>query len=66
MASLAGYVLGTAGVIVGVQWAAITYALGTTLFWAVLARPALTTSYLLTRALTVVSLDVTYRRGERR
>ncbi|MCA1697112.1 MAG: hypothetical protein LC749_21700, partial [Actinobacteria bacterium] len=45
VASLLGYVLGTAGVIVGVQWAAITYAPGSTLFWVVLAVPALITAY---------------------
>ena len=66
MASLAGHVFLTAGVIVGVQWAAITYAPGTTLFWAVLAGPALITAHILTRALTVTSLDVTHRRGDRR
>ncbi|MCA1693629.1 MAG: hypothetical protein LC749_02260 [Actinobacteria bacterium] len=66
MASLLGYVLGTAGAIVGVQWAAITYAPGTTLYWVVLAVPALITAYVVARALAVTSLDVTYRRGDRR
>ncbi|MDQ2882680.1 MAG: hypothetical protein M3Y48_16195 [Actinomycetota bacterium] len=66
VASLLGYVLGTAGVIVGVQWAAIAYAPGSTLFWVVLAVPALITAYVVTRALAVTSLDVTYRRGDRR
>ena len=66
VASLLGYVLGTAGVIVGVQWMAITYAPGSTLFWVVLAVPALITAYVTTRALAVTSLDVTYRRGDRR
>jgi len=64
--SLAGYVFVTAGVIVGVQWVAITYAPGTTLFWAVLTGPALIAGHVLTRALTVTSLDVTHRRGDRR
>ncbi|MBV9160756.1 MAG: hypothetical protein JO281_04185 [Pseudonocardiales bacterium] len=64
VASLAGHVLGTAGVIVGVQWAAITYAPGTTLFWVVLALPALITAHALTR--TVTSLDTPYGRGDRR
>lgn len=64
--SLLGYVLGLAGVIVGVQWIAITYAPGSTLFWVVLAVPALITAYVATRALAVTSLDVTYRRGDRR
>ncbi|MGH3695877.1 MAG: hypothetical protein ACRDRX_18120 [Pseudonocardiaceae bacterium] len=62
--SLAGHVLATAGVIVGVQWAAITYAPGSTLFWVVLALPALITGHVITRALTVTSLDVTHRRGD--
>jgi hypothetical protein len=64
--SLAGHVFVTAGVIVGVQWVAITYAPGTTLFWAVLAGPALIVGHVLTRALTVTSLDVTHRRSDRR
>jgi hypothetical protein len=63
VASLAGHVLGTAGVIVCVQWVAITYAPGTTLFWAVLAGPAVVTAHALTRS--VASMD-TYWRGERR
>jgi hypothetical protein len=66
VASLLGYVLGTAGVVVGVQWMAITYAPGSALFWVVLAVPALITAYVMTRALAVSSLDVTYRRGDRR
>jgi hypothetical protein len=64
--SLAGHVLITAGVIVGVQWVAITYALGSTLFWVALALPALIAGHVLTKALTVTSLDVTHRRGDRR
>ncbi|MGH3819427.1 MAG: hypothetical protein ACRDRE_17070 [Pseudonocardiaceae bacterium] len=64
VASLAGHVLGTAGVIVGVQWAAITYAPGGTLFWVTLALPALITAHAFTR--TVTSLDTTQGRGDRR
>jgi uncharacterized membrane protein YedE/YeeE len=64
--SLAGQVLITAGVIVGVQWVTITYASGTTLFWVVLALPALIAGHVLTKALTVTSLEVTHRRGDRR
>ena len=64
--SLAGRVLFTAGVIVGVQWVAITYAAGTTLFWVVLALPALIAGHVLTRALTVTSLDLTRPGGDRR
>jgi hypothetical protein len=64
VASLAGYLLGTAGAIVGVQWVAITYAPGSTLFWVVLAVPALITAHALTRSVT--SLDSGYWRGDRR
>ncbi|MGH3783701.1 MAG: hypothetical protein ACRDR6_24200 [Pseudonocardiaceae bacterium] len=64
VASLAGHVLGTAGVIVGVQWVAITYAPGSTLFWVVLGAPALITAHALTRSVT--SLDSGYWRGDRR
>ena len=66
IASLASYVLGIAAVIVGIQWAAMTYAPGSTLFWVVLAVPALITSYVATRALAVTSSDLYYRRGDRR
>jgi hypothetical protein len=66
VASLLGYVLGTAGVIAGEQSMAITYAGGSTLFWVVLAVPALITAHVTTRALAVTSLDVTYHRGDRR
>lgn len=64
--SLAGHVVATAAVIVGVQWLVITYAAGSTLFWVVLALPALITGHVLTRAFAVTSVDVTYRRGDRR
>lgn len=66
IASLAGYVLGTAAVIVGIQWVAITYAPGSTLFWVVLAIPALVTAYVATRALAATTGDLAYRRGDRR
>lgn len=62
--SLAGQVLATAGAIVGVQWLVITYALGSTLFWIALALPALIAGHVLTKALTVTSLQVTHRRGD--
>jgi hypothetical protein len=64
--SLAGQVLSTAGVIVGAQWLVITYALGSTLFWVALALPALIAAHVLTKALTVTSLEVTHRRGDSR
>lgn len=59
--ALAGYLLATAGVIVGVQWWAITYARGSTLFWVALIVPALITAHALTRSVT--SLESGYRRG---
>ncbi|MBV9160059.1 MAG: hypothetical protein JO281_00570 [Pseudonocardiales bacterium] len=64
VASLAGHLLGTAGVILSVQWVTITYASGSTLFWIVLAIPALITAHALTR--TVTSLDTGHWRGDRR
>jgi hypothetical protein len=65
IAALAGYVLGTTVVIIGIQWVAITYAPGSTVFWVVLAVPALITSCAATRALAVTSGDLYYRRGRR-
>ncbi|MGH3941870.1 MAG: hypothetical protein ACRDTG_25250 [Pseudonocardiaceae bacterium] len=64
--SLAGRVLVTGGVIVGVQWVAITYAAGSILFWVALTHPALIAGNVLTKSLTVTSLDTTRHRGERR
>src|SRR5690348_3471151 len=64
VASLAGHLLGTAGGILGVEWVAITYAPDATLFWVVLAVPALITAHALTRSVT--SLDSGYWRGDRR
>ncbi|MPZ80885.1 MAG: hypothetical protein GEV28_10990 [Actinophytocola sp.] len=65
--SLTGRVLFTAGLIVGVQWLAISHPASNT--WIVLAAlglPALFASYTLTRALTVTTLDAPRRRGGRR
>jgi hypothetical protein len=62
--SLAGQVLAASGAIVGVQWLVITYALGSTLFWVALAPPALIAGHVVTKALTVTSLQVTHRRGD--
>lgn len=64
--SLAGRVLVTAGVIVGIEWVVITYGAGSTLFWVVLAVPALISGHVLTRLLTVTSIDTTRRQGHRR
>jgi hypothetical protein len=66
MVSLAGRVLFTAGLIVGVQWVVISRAGGGWLLLAVLGVPALVASYTLTRALTVTTYDMPRRRGGRR
>ena len=50
-------------VIVGVQWLVITHADNVTLRWVVLGLPALVTAYTLTRALTVVEVTSSRRRG---
>lgn len=65
--SLAGRVLFGAGVVVGVQWLVISHP--ATNGWAVLAAlglPALFSSYTLTRALTVTTVEMPRRRGDRR
>lgn len=63
--SLAGRVLFTAAVFVGVQWLVIANPGNTTLLLVVLALPDLIAAYVLTRTLTVTSFDTT-RRGSRR
>jgi hypothetical protein len=55
--SLAGRVLFTAGLIVVVQWVVITHPGNPWLLLAVLGFPALFSSYALTRALTVTTVD---------
>ena len=55
--SLAGRVLFTAGLIVAVQWVVITHPGNPWLLLAVLSFPALFSSYALTRALTVTTVD---------
>jgi hypothetical protein len=65
--SLAGRVLFTAALIVGVQWLVITHPSASKwLLLAVLGLPALFASYTLTRALTVTTVDTPRRRGGRR
>lgn len=65
--SLAGRVLVTATVLVGVQWIVITHPTGSpTLLLVVLALPDVLAAYVLTRTLTVTSMDVTRRGGGRR
>jgi hypothetical protein len=49
--------------IVGVQWLVITHPGNTTLLVVLLALTDLIAAYVLTRALTVTSTDVTRRRG---
>lgn len=61
--SLIGRVFTTALVIVGAQWLVITHPSNHTLFWAVLALPALVTSYTLTKALTVTEIRSSARGG---
>jgi hypothetical protein len=61
--SLAGRVLFTAGVIVGVQWVVIARGGTGWVLLAVLGVPALFASYALTRALTVTTQDAPRRRG---
>src|SRR5262245_36323899 len=63
--SMAGRVLFTAGLIVGVQWVVITHPGNPWQLLAVLGLPALFSSYALTRALTVTVVDSPRRRGRR-
>jgi hypothetical protein len=53
----------TALVIVGVQWLVITHSDNLLLWWVVLGFPALITAYTLTKALTVVQISTSQRRG---
>jgi hypothetical protein len=64
--SLAGRVLLMAGIMLGVQWVVITHPGSSTLLVVVLLVPDLIAAHVLTRALTVTSLDTTNRRGGRR
>ena len=64
--SLAGRVVLMAGIMLGVQWVVITHPGSPTLLVVVLLVPNLIAAHVLTRALTVTSLDTTGRRGGRR
>jgi hypothetical protein len=64
--SLAGRVLVTAALIVGVQWLVITYITNKWVVLTVLGLPALFAAHTLTRALTVTTMDTPRRRGGRR
>lgn len=59
--SLAGRVVLTAGLIVGVQWVVITHTTDTTLLLVVLGLPALLAAYTLTKALTVTTVRTSSR-----
>lgn len=65
LASLAGRVLVTAGVIVGVQWIVVSHPTGVWLRLAALGLPALFAAHTLTRALTVTTVEPSRRRGRR-
>lgn len=61
--SLAGRVLFTGAAFTGVQWLVITHPGNPTLLVVVLGLPNLIAAHVLTRALTVTSLDTTKHRG---
>jgi hypothetical protein len=61
--SLIARVLVTALVIVAVQWLVLMHSDNVTLRWVVLGFPALVSAYALTRALTVVEVNPSRRRG---
>lgn len=65
--SLAGRVLVTASLIAGAQWVVITHPTSSPwLLLTLLAAPDLLAAHVLTRTLTVTSMEVTTRRGDRR
>jgi hypothetical protein len=61
--SLAGRVLLTGAAFTGVQWLVITHPGNPTLLLVVLGVPDLIAAHVLTRALTVTSMDTTKRHG---
>jgi hypothetical protein len=61
--SLAGRVLFTGAAFTGVQWLVITHPGNPTLLLVVLGVPDLIAAHVLTRALTVTSMDTTKRHG---
>jgi hypothetical protein len=61
--SLVGRVLVTALVIVGVQWLVITNVDDQVWWWVALGAPALVTSVTVTKALTVMQISPSQRRG---
>ena len=66
LASLAGRVVVTTALIVGVQWIVMSYPTGPWVRLAALGLPALFAAYTLTRALTITTIDPNPRRGGRR
>ncbi len=64
--SLAGRVLLMGAAFVGVQWLVIAHPGNPTLLIVTLALPDLIAAHVLTRALTVTSMDTTRSRGGRR
>ena len=60
---LAGRVLFTGAAFTGVQWLVITHPGNPTLLLVVLGVPDLIAAHVLTRALTVTSMDTTKRHG---
>ena len=64
--SVVGRVLVTALVIVGVQWLVIAHVDDREWWWVALGVPALVTAATVTRALTVVQINPSSRRGGRR
>ncbi|ONI77084.1 hypothetical protein ALI144C_33870 [Actinosynnema sp. ALI-1.44] len=67
LVSLAGRVTFTAALMVGVQWLVITHSGNVTLLLVVLVLPDLLAGYVLTKALTVSTMDDRRRsRGDRR
>jgi len=64
--SLTGRVLCNAALIVAVQWVVITYQANDWVLLVVLGLPAVFASYVLTRALTVSTIDMPRQRGGRR
>lgn len=61
--SLFGRVLVTALVIMGAQWLVLTHAPNVALRWVALGFPALVAAYTLVKALTVVEINPSRRRG---
>ncbi len=64
--SLIGRVLVTALCIVGAQWLVMTHSDNVTLKWVVLAAPALVSSFVLVRALSVTHIEPRRRSGGQR